>query len=185
MTQNPKKGNIKKNGPVLAPSPTNDHHHAGIVSNLMQVGKESVQTTEDQILKRDVPPAFVKVENACTKLVQAAQMHQSDPHSVPAQDYLIHSSRGFFSSSSDLLFTFDEAEVPKIIRICKRILEYLTVVEVVETVEDLVTYTKNRGPGMTKMAKMTVERQQALTHREYRVMQSTVSKSCLLFSFQL
>uniref|UniRef100_A0A8C2S5V6 Vinculin n=1 Tax=Capra hircus TaxID=9925 RepID=A0A8C2S5V6_CAPHI len=107
------------------------------VSNLVRVGKETVQTTEDQILKRDMPPAFIKVENACTKLVQAAQMLQSDPYSVPARDYLIDGSRGILSGTSDLLLTFDEAEVRKIIRVCKGILEYLTVAEVVETMEDL------------------------------------------------
>ncbi|KAJ1066426.1 hypothetical protein K5549_007548 [Capra hircus] len=117
-----------------------------------------------------MPPAFIKVENACTKLVQAAQMLQSDPYSVPARDYLIDGSRGILSGTSDLLLTFDEAEVRKIIRVCKGILEYLTVAEVVETMEDLVTYTKNLGPGMTKMAKMIDERQQELTHQEHRVM---------------
>lgn len=30
---------------------------------------------------------------------------------------------------------------------CKGILEYLTVAEVVESMEDLITYTKNLGPG--------------------------------------
>ncbi|XP_074881820.1 vinculin isoform X5 [Buteo buteo] len=140
------------------------------VSNLVRVGKETVQTTEDQILKRDMPPAFIKVENACTKLVRAAQMLQADPYSVPARDYLIDGSRGILSGTSDLLLTFDEAEVRKIIRVCKGILEYLTVAEVVETMEDLVTYTKNLGPGMTKMAKMIDERQQELTHQEHRIM---------------
>lgn len=38
-------------------------------------------------------------------------------------------------------------QVRKIIRVCKGILEYLTVAEVVESMEDLVTYTKNLGPG--------------------------------------
>ncbi|KAM8924156.1 vinculin isoform 5-T5 [Pelodytes ibericus] len=140
------------------------------VSNLVRVGKETVQTTEDQIMKRDMPPAFIKVENACAKLVQAAQMLHADPYSVPARDYLIDGSRGILSGTSDLLLTFDEAEVRKIIRVCKGILEYLTVAEVVESMEDLVTYTKNLGPGMTKMAKMIDERQQELTHQEHRVM---------------
>ncbi|KAL4640003.1 vinculin isoform X1 [Arapaima gigas] len=140
------------------------------VSNLVRVGKDTVQTTEDQIMKRDMPPAFIKVENACTKLVQAAQMLKADPYSVPARDYLIDGSRGILSGTSDLLLTFDEAEVRKIIRVCKGILEYLTVAEVVESMEDLVTYTKNLGPGMTKMAKMIDERQQELTHQEHKVM---------------
>lgn len=52
-----------------------------------------------------------RVENACTKLVQAAHMLQSDPYSVPARDYLIDGSRGILSGTSDLLLTFDEAEV--------------------------------------------------------------------------
>ncbi|XP_036430592.1 vinculin a isoform X4 [Colossoma macropomum] len=140
------------------------------VSNLVRVGKETVQTTEDQIMKRDMPPAFIKVENACAKLVEAARMLKTDPYSVPARDYLIDGSRGILSGTSDLLLTFDEAEVRKIIRVCKGILEYLTVAEVVETMEDLITYTKNLGPGMTKMAKMIDERQQELTHQEHRLM---------------
>uniref|UniRef100_A0A8C2IC70 Vinculin n=1 Tax=Cyprinus carpio TaxID=7962 RepID=A0A8C2IC70_CYPCA len=140
------------------------------VSNLVRVGKETVQTTEDAIMRRDMPPAFIKVETACTKLVQAAQMLKGDPYSVQARDYLIDGSRGILSGTSDLLLTFDEAEVRKIIRVCKGILEYLTVAEVVESMEDLITYTKNLGPGMTKMAKMIDERQQELTHQEHRVM---------------
>lgn len=140
------------------------------VSNLVRVGKETVQTTEDAVMRRDMPPAFIKVENACTKLVQAAHMLKADPYSVQARDYLIDGSRGILSGTSDLLLTFDEAEVRKIIRVCKGILEYLTVAEVVESMEDLITYTKNLGPGMTKMAKMIDERQQELTHQEHRVM---------------
>ncbi|CAI5653974.1 vinculin isoform X4 [Oreochromis niloticus] len=140
------------------------------VSNLVRVGKETVQTTEDQVMKRDMPPAFIKVENSCSKLVQAAQMLKADPYSVPARDYLIDGSRGILSGTSDLLLTFDEAEVRKIIRVCKGILEYLAVAEVVETMEDLITYTKNLGPGMTKMSKMIEERQQELTHQEHRQM---------------
>ncbi|KAL6487065.1 hypothetical protein MHYP_G00036910 [Metynnis hypsauchen] len=141
------------------------------VSNLVRVGKETVQTTEDQIMKRDMPPAFIKVENACAKLVEAARMLKTDPYSVPARDYLIDGSRGILSGTSDLLLTFDEAEVRKIIRVCKGILEYLTVAEVVETMEDLITYTKNLGPAIkifvtTKCAKSQgVE--EALKNRNY------------------
>uniref|UniRef100_A0A8C4DFD1 Vinculin n=1 Tax=Dicentrarchus labrax TaxID=13489 RepID=A0A8C4DFD1_DICLA len=122
------------------------------VSNLVRVGKETVQTTEDQVMKRDMPPAFIKVENSSSKLVQAAQMLKADPYSVPARDYLIDGSRGILSGTSDLLLTFDEAEVRKIIRVCKGILEYLAVAEVVETMEDLITYTKNLGPGQQELS---------------------------------
>lgn len=52
-----------------------------------------------------------RVENSSSKLVQAAQMLKADPYSVPARDYLIDGSRGILSGTSDLLLTFDEAEV--------------------------------------------------------------------------
>lgn len=48
------------------------------------------------------------------------------------------------------LSSYIHFQVRKIIRVCKGILEYLTVAEVVETMEDLVTYTKNLGPGEPK-----------------------------------
>lgn len=51
------------------------------------------------------------MENSSSKLVQAAQMLKADPYSVPARDYLIDGSRGILSGTSDLLLTFDEAEV--------------------------------------------------------------------------
>uniref|UniRef100_A0A8C6PRI7 Vinculin n=1 Tax=Nothobranchius furzeri TaxID=105023 RepID=A0A8C6PRI7_NOTFU len=110
------------------------------VSNLVRVSNFVL------FFKKEVLFNLAKVENACTKLVQAASMLKADPYSVPARDYLIDGSRGILSGTSDLLLTFDEAEVRKIIRVCKGILEYLTVAEVVETMEDLITYTKNLGP---------------------------------------
>uniref|UniRef100_A0A8C5APU9 Vinculin n=1 Tax=Gadus morhua TaxID=8049 RepID=A0A8C5APU9_GADMO len=111
-----------------------------------------------------------RVESSCSQLVKAAQMLKADPYSVQARDYLIDGSRGILSGTSDLLLSFDEAEVRRIIRVCRGILEYLAVAEVVETMEDLITYTKNLGPGMTKMSKMIEERQQELTHQEHRQM---------------
>jgi len=49
---------------------------------------------------------------------------------------------GILQGTSALLLSFDESEVRKIIRICKNVLEYLAITEVVETLEDLVTFVK-------------------------------------------
>jgi hypothetical protein len=49
---------------------------------------------------------------------------------------------GILQGTSALLLAFDESEVRKIIRICKNVLEYLAITEVVETMEDLVTFVK-------------------------------------------
>ena len=61
---------------------------------------------------------FFRVENSSSKLVQAAQMLKADPYSVPARDYLIDGSRGILSGTSDLLLTFDEAEVGVCVCVC-------------------------------------------------------------------
>ena len=49
---------------------------------------------------------------------------------------------GILQGTSALLLAFDESEVRKIIRVCKNVLEYLAITEVVETMEDLVTFVK-------------------------------------------
>ena len=49
---------------------------------------------------------------------------------------------GILQGTSALLLAFDESEVRKIIRICKNVLEYLAITEVVENMEDLVTFVK-------------------------------------------
>lgn len=49
---------------------------------------------------------------------------------------------GILQGTSALLLAFDESEVRKIIRICKNVLEYLAITEVVESLEDLVTFVK-------------------------------------------
>ncbi|XP_043911599.1 vinculin [Protopterus annectens] len=142
------------------------------VSNLVRVGKETVQTTEDQLMKRDMPPAFIKSESGCVKLLRGSQLLGRGPLALPDREPLFDGGEGVLLGTSFLLLRglFSRSQLRKIIRVCKGILEYLTVAEVVETMEDLVTYTKNLGPGMTKMAKMIDERQQELTHQEHRVM---------------
>ena len=51
---------------------------------------------------------------------------------------------GILQGTSSLLLAFDESEVRKIIRVCKNVLEYLAITEVVERMEDLVTYVRVR-----------------------------------------
>ena len=64
-----------------------------------------------------------------------------------------------------MLLTFDDAEVRKILRQCKAVLEYLVIGEMVESMPDLVTFVKNLTPGITAMAKDVEARSKELTHR--------------------
>ena len=72
---------------------------------------------------------------------------------------------GILSGTSALLLTFDEAEVRKLIKVCRGVLEYLSVAEIVESMEELVTFVKNLTPGMTEMAKKVDTRIEELTHQ--------------------
>ena len=59
----------------------------------MQVGREMVQSTDDGILKQDMPSALHKVENAAKLLEEAATLSQIDPLSSTARQKLIEGSR--------------------------------------------------------------------------------------------
>lgn len=65
---------------------------------------------------------------------------------------LIEGSRGILQGTSALLLCFDESEVRKIIRECKRVLDYLAVAEVIETMEDLVQFLKDLSPCLSKVS---------------------------------
>jgi vinculin len=46
---------------------------------------------------------------------------------------------------------FDESEVRKIVAECKKVLDYLSVAEVIETIDDLVTFVKDLSPCLSKV----------------------------------
>ncbi|XP_069132682.1 vinculin-like isoform X13 [Argopecten irradians] len=140
------------------------------VDNLVKVGYDTINSSEDQILKQDMPPALNRVEEASLLLLQASQLLRTDPYSAPARKKLIEGSRGILQGTSALLLAFDESEVRKIIRVCKNVLEYLAIVEVVDRMEDLVTYVKNLSPVLTTMAKQVDGREKELTHQVHREM---------------
>ena len=54
--------------------------------SLPQVGKQTVESSKDELLKKDMPPSFVMVEVACRELQGAAvglsEDHSSQEHHV-------------------------------------------------------------------------------------------------------
>lgn len=61
---------------------------------IIQVGYDTINSSEDQILKQDMPPALNRVEEASLLLLQASEMLRADPYSAPARKKLIEGSRG-------------------------------------------------------------------------------------------
>ena len=55
--------------------------------------------------------------------------------------------------TSNVLMVFDESEVRKIIVDCKKVLGYLAVSEVIESIEDLVQFVKDLSPFLSKVTK--------------------------------
>ena len=69
--------------------------------------------------------------------------HTSVVKAISNQEYINFCfAAGILQGTSALLLAFDESEVRKIIRVCKNVLEYLAITEVVDRMEDLVTYVK-------------------------------------------
>ena len=90
-------------------------------------------------------PALNRVEEACEALQQAAANLKHDPKSTAGKRNLIIGERGILQGVSTILLRFDESEVRKITQVCKQVLEYLSITELIERMDDLVTYVKVRS----------------------------------------
>ena len=56
-------------------------------------------------------------------------------------------------------------KVRKIIRECKRVLDYLAVSEVIDSMEDLVQFLKDLSPCLSKVSREVSNREKELTHQ--------------------
>ncbi|KAH6941191.1 hypothetical protein HPB50_014889 [Hyalomma asiaticum] len=133
-----------------------------------QVGRETINSSDDQILRQDMPAALQRVEQSSKLLEEASAMLKADPYSQPARKKLIEGARGILQGTSALLLCFDESEVRKIIRECKKVLDYLAVSEVIESMEDLVQFVKDMSPCLTKVSRDVDAREKELTHQVHR-----------------
>jgi len=135
------------------------------VANLIKVGRETINSSDDQILRQDMPASLHRVETASQLLEEASDMLRADPFSGPARKKLIEGSRGILQGTSSLLLCFDESEVRKIIQECKRVLDYLAIAEVINTMEDLVQFLKDLSPCLSKVSREVSAREKELTHQ--------------------
>lgn len=138
------------------------------VENLVKVGKETINKSDDQILRADMPNSLQRVERAARLLEEAAYMLKRDPYSQQARQLLIEGSRGILQGTSSLLLCFDESEVRKLVRSCKKVHSYMEVVEVIEQMDDLVQFVKDLTPALTKVSRDVNLRQRELTHQAHR-----------------
>ncbi|TNN12660.1 Vinculin [Schistosoma japonicum] len=133
------------------------------VDNLIKVGHQTIEASDDQLLQRDMPPSLKRVEDASFYLQDAVVLLQNDPSSSEARKKLIEGSRGILQGTSSVLLTFDLSEVRKIIRHCRRVLCVLATAEDVSTLTDLADFVKRLTPCMADMIKEVDNRQDELT----------------------
>lgn len=59
-----------------------------------QVGRDTINSSDDPILRQDMPAALVRVEKSSKLLEEASDMLKQDPFSSPARKRLIEGSGG-------------------------------------------------------------------------------------------
>ncbi len=62
--------------------------------NLIKVGYETCETSDDFVLRKEMQPALKRVEDACNALQQAAFSLKDDPKSIGGKRNLIIGERG-------------------------------------------------------------------------------------------
>ncbi|CAJ0931387.1 unnamed protein product, partial [Mesorhabditis belari] len=138
------------------------------VDNLIKVGYDTCDHSDDRILQQDMPPALQRVEGSSRLLEDACRHLKGDPYSAPGRQKLIEGARGILQGTSALLLCFDESEVRKIIRGCRKVLDYLAVSEVIESLDDLTQFVKDITPWLSRVSQDVNLRQQELTHQVHR-----------------
>ncbi|UYV84952.1 VCL, partial [Cordylochernes scorpioides] len=147
------------------------------VINLARVGRDTINTSQDPILRHEMPSALHQVERAARLLEEASKSLREDPFSQNACSKLIEGSRGILQGTSAILLSFDDSEVRKIIKGCYKILEYINIAEVIETMEDLIKFVKDLSPSLTQLSRDIDNREKELTHQIHREMLVRVMES--------
>lgn len=60
----------------------------------LQVGRETINCSDDQILRQEMPGSLQRVNGASKLLEEACAMLKADPYSQPARKKLIEGARG-------------------------------------------------------------------------------------------
>merc|ERR1719348_2332930 len=119
-------------------------------------------------MKSEMPRSLTSIEKACECLEVASSNLKTDPYSKAGRDKLIEGSRGILQGTTAMLISFDSSQVRKLCRDCKKVLDFLAISEVIETMEDLVQFVKDLSPCLSKVSHDVEARQQDLLIAQQR-----------------
>jgi hypothetical protein len=71
--------------------------HSNSWKRCKQVGRETINSSDDQILRHEMPSSLQRVNGASKLLEEACAMLKADPYSQPARKKLIEGARGDYS----------------------------------------------------------------------------------------
>lgn len=138
------------------------------VSKLVTVGRDTIDQSDDVILRQEMPASLQRIDRSSHLLEEASRLLKEDACSEMARKNLIDGSRGILQGTSSLLLCLDESEVRRIVRECKKVLEYLAVAEVIESSDDLLQFVKDISSCLPKVFCLVDARQKELTHQVHR-----------------
>jgi len=138
------------------------------VANLVRVGRDTINSSQDLKMKSEMPKSLAAIEKASDYLMEASSSLKSDPYSQGGRDRLIEGSRGILQGTTAMLISFDASQVRKLCRDCKKVLDYLAISEVIETMEDLVQFVKDLSPCLSKVSHDVEGRQKDLLNPSQR-----------------
>lgn len=64
------------------------------LSFFLQVGKQTLETTKDELLKKDMPPTFITTEEATDTLIAASKGLREQPELKANRILLLDGARG-------------------------------------------------------------------------------------------
>jgi len=138
------------------------------VANLIRVGKDTIASSQDMKMKSEMPKSLGTIEKAANCLEEASNDLKHDPYSQKGRDKLIEGSRAILQGTTSMLISFDSSQVRKLCRDCKKVLDYLAISEVIETMEDLVQFVKDLSPCLSKVSHEVETRKKDLLNPSQR-----------------
>eukprot|EP00049_Salpingoeca_infusionum_P001089 m.45074 g.45074 ORF g.45074 m.45074 type:complete len:847 (+) comp10863_c0_seq1:830-3370(+) len=134
------------------------------IQNLVKVGRESMGDGDEQLRTR-MPAACEQIQAAGKLFMDATMKINMDPFDADGRQLLVQAARGLLMGTTNVLMTYDAAEVRKIVKLGENIIEHLAVSKNVENLEQLVVLMREISRDLMGFAQLCDARYQELINQ--------------------
>lgn len=138
------------------------------ITSLVLAGEKLVSETPDNDLKSEMPSACDTVRDAGNSLLMATHQLKQQPFSNKVRYNLVDSARNILEGTMKVLLVYDEAEVRKIVRAARWVMDRLGLVEGVTSQRGLVVSFKGFTESLMLLASLCNKRQKELSNPRQR-----------------